>query len=181
MAWKEKGICMEHNYCYKVEEICLRPFSLVDSENYRQLRNREDNRRWFKTDAVIAQEAQEKWYHNYLLKTSEYMFAVEENETGKFLGAVGLYDVDLETKSAEIGRIIIDRYIVGGKGYAAKALEAACRIAIEQLGLRRIYAEIYSDNVASLRSFRKIGFAEIAEIQETNGYKIIRVEKDRWD
>ena len=172
---------MEHDYSYRAKDISLRPLSVEDSEKYRQLRNREDNRRWFKTDVVIAADAQEKWYRNYLLKPAEYMFAIEENETGEFLGAVGLYDIDSETKSAEIGRIIVDRYKAGGKGYASIALESVCRIGVEQLDLQRIYAEIYADNAASIRSFEKIGFLAIAEMETENGSMIVQVEKTEWD
>lgn len=168
---------MKHDYSYTAEEISLRPLSPEESEKYRQLRNREDNRSWFKTDAVITADMQKQWYQKYLLKPSEYMFSIIKNDTGEFLGAVGLYDIDLEKKSAEIGRIIVDRYKVGGKGYASVALESACRIGEKRLGLQRIYAEIYADNAASLRSFYKIGFKAVESAKDFRGDTIIRVEK----
>ncbi len=168
---------MKHDYSYTAEEISLRPLSSEDSEKYRQLRNREDNRSWFKTDAFITADMQKQWYQKYLLKPSEYMFAIVKNDTKEFLGAVGLYDIDSEKKSAEIGRIIVDRYKAGGKGYASVALEIACSIGEKQLGLQRIYAEIYADNAASLKSFYKTGFEKADTVKDFRGDTIIRVEK----
>ncbi len=168
---------MEHHYFYREKDISIVPLSEVHSEKYRQLRNRDDNRKWFKTDLIITQDMQKKWYQNYLTKPSEYMFAIEDNKTGEFIGAVGLYDINPEEKCAEIGRIIVDRFKSGGRGYASKALECACKIGVEQLGLTRIYAEIYSDNIASLRSFEKIGFIPINPMADIERTKLINMEK----
>lgn len=168
---------MKHEYSYTAEDISLRPLSPEDSEKYRQLRNREDNRSWFKTDALITADMQKQWYERYLFKPSEYMFSIVKNDTGEFIGALGLYDIDSKNKSAEIGRIIVDRYKAGGKGYASAALEGVCRIGEKMLGLQRIYAEIYADNAASLRSFYNIGFEAVETVKDFKGDALIRVEK----
>lgn len=166
---------MKHEYSYKAGDISLRPLSGEDSERYRQLRNREDNRKWFKTDSHITTAMQEKWYEEYLQKDTEYMFSIVENVSSAFIGAVALYDVDQKRGSAEIGRIIVDRYRFGGKGYAACALDAVCRMAKDMLGLRQVYAEIYADNEPSIRSFYKAGFLKTSCTEDEKGRPMILV------
>lgn len=171
---------MKHDYKYISENISIVPLSEEYSELYRQLRNRDDNRQWFKTDMMITADMQKAWYQGYLTKQTEYMFAIIDNSTKEFLGAVALCDINEEEKSAEIGRLIVDQKKSAGKGYASCALDAACIIGVQYLGLKKIYAEIYEDNIASRRSVQKLSFQEMERWKDEKGRGIVRVEKS-WN
>lgn len=151
---------MKHDYSIECEHIIIVPMDKRTSEYYRKLRNREDNRSFFFTSAVIEKEQQEKWFQNYLNKQSEYMFAVFLKEKMEFAGGIGIYDIDLSRKTAEVGRIIIDRNLAAGKGYGTEAILGVCSIAKDKLNLKETYAYIYSSNLASTKAFFKAGFSE---------------------
>ena len=151
---------MKHDYSIEREHIILVPMDEQTSECYRKLRNREDNRNFFFNSVVIEKEQQEKWFQNYLNKQSEYMFAVFLKEKMEFVGGIGIYDIDLFRKTAEVGRIIIDRNLAAGKGYGTEAIKGVCRIAQDKLNLEEMYAYIYSANLASIKAFFKAGFSE---------------------
>jgi RimJ/RimL family protein N-acetyltransferase len=56
---------------------------------------------------------------------------------------------------AELGWSLDPAY--GGRGYATEAVSALLRICFEQLGLRRVTAECFSDNTASWRLMERLG------------------------
>lgn len=151
---------MRHDYTAVMEHIVLSPMNIDTSEKYRVLRNREDNRDFFFHSALISKDQQESWFYRYLEKNSECMFAVHLKDNNTFLGGIGIYDIDNNNASAEVGRIIIDRDLAGGRGYGAEAIRGILEIAKNCLNLEEIYAYIYSDNIASRKAFLRAGFIE---------------------
>jgi RimJ/RimL family protein N-acetyltransferase len=139
--------------------IILRPLEREDIEPLRILRNRPENRKWFKNCTEIPKEEQIKWYEKYMKKEGDYMFAIVECNTPKeFIGAVALYEVDTITQSGEFGRIIIDKEKASRSGLGYDATVGACQIGFEQLCLRTITLEVFSDNISAIRTYEKAGF-----------------------
>lgn len=165
---------MRHDYSFEGEHIYLIPMDEDTSEQYRKLRNREDNRVFFFNSTVIDRKQQEKWFCNYLNKENEYMFAVFLKKTNTFIGGIGIYDIDVLHGIAEVGRIIIDRNIAHEKGYGTEAIMGISRIAGLFLEIKEIYAHIYADNIASKRTFLKAGFI-VLPMNDKNG-DIIRMK-----
>jgi [ribosomal protein S5]-alanine N-acetyltransferase len=73
---------------------------------------------------------------------------------GQAVGCVGLSDI--EVHRAEVG------YWVGepfwGRGIATRALKLVTRYAFSELGLRRIFAEVFTFNEASVRVLEKAAY-----------------------
>ena len=173
---------MNHEITSETEHLRMIPMTLADSECFRKLRNREDNRKWFIYKDVITKEAQEKWFQQYLTKDSEYMFSVYTNEGKKtFLGAASIYDIDLQLKKAEIGRIIIDRQEAAGKGYGLEVVKGLIDISFHLLKLEMIYANIYEDNLASIKTFQRAGLMVKEKKTDINGKVIVYLEKKQAD
>lgn len=149
---------MNHSFTVENENIKLEPMSADDSERYRVLRNREDNAHFFFSNAEISQQAQRKWYEGYLTQNDQLMFSVYEEPDMRWIGGIGIYDIDTAKGCAEVGRIIIDRYIAGGKHYGSQAIQLISRLAKERLELKLVYAHIYSSNIASMKSFLNAGY-----------------------
>lgn len=168
---------MKHSYSITGENIILVPMNENSSELYRRLRNREDNRNFFFNSDIISSEQQTKWFQNYLEKETEYMFSVLLKEDETFIGGIGIYDIDRLGGKAEIGRIIIDRNLAGGKGYGTEAIKGVTCIAERFLNMKELYAYIYTANTASIKSFLHAGFNQNLEIEcgdETIGlYKML--------
>lgn len=72
------------------------------------------------------------------------------------IGACGLFDLDADNQTAEIGYLLArDAW---GHGYAAEGVGAVLRYGFETLGLRRVEADIDPRNVASIRLCERAGF-----------------------
>ena len=90
------------------------------------------------------------------------VYGVWERASGRFVGEVGLYQRDLDRRSAEVGYWL--RQTARGQGYAAEALELVCdHAAGADLDLRQLEAHIASDNVASQRVAERQGFHIVSQ------------------
>ncbi|MBD5467256.1 MAG: GNAT family N-acetyltransferase [Lachnospiraceae bacterium] len=158
---------MEHSYIIECPHFYLKPMNEDSAERYRQLRNMEENRKWFFHNEVISADEQRRWYTRYLAEDGDYMFGAFERESQKYIGGIGIYDLDRTELTAEVGRILIDR-TYAGKGYGAEAIGGIVRFAHDRLELRLLNAYICSDNAASIRSFEKSGFKR-HRAQENDG------------
>jgi len=72
------------------------------------------------------------------------------------VGSIGLFHIDWEIRSAEIGYGV--RGDERGKGYASEALGAVARWALTEGGIQRVWLTANTGNVASLRVAGKAGF-----------------------
>lgn len=149
--------------------IFLKILNLEDSEKYRILRNREENRKWFFTDVIISKENQEKWFWQYYAADDEYMFSIYEKASEKYIGAVAIYHIDFQNRKAEIGRIIVDKSIAGGKGYGKEAIQCIVKWGTEQLGISVFYAQIYENNLPSIKTFLGCDFKKREVNNEDKG------------
>jgi RimJ/RimL family protein N-acetyltransferase len=84
------------------------------------------------------------------------VFGLWERTSRCFLGEIGLYQVDWERRSAEVGYWL--RQAARGHGYAAEGLELVCDQARHALGLHQLEAHIAPDNLASRRVAERAGF-----------------------
>ena len=161
---------MNHNYICEGENIILKPMSLEESQLYRCLRNRDDVKKYFFYTENISEEAQNKWYLKYKENQQEVMFSIYEKDSNDFLGGIGIYDINNNDGTCEIGRIIIDKQKAKGKGYGAKALILLSEFAVNQLNMNSIYAYVYSFNDASSKSFINAGYKLIEDDTKIRKY-----------
>jgi [ribosomal protein S5]-alanine N-acetyltransferase len=85
--------------------------------------------------------------------------------------------IDRIHKTAEIG-IVIGERAYWGKGYATEAIKTVSRYAFGELGLHKLTAGVYSDNIGSLRAFLKAGFVEEGRLREqyiSDGKRVDRI------
>lgn len=158
---------MEHSCIIECPHFNLNPMNEDSAEIYRRIRNMDENRKWFFHNEVISIDEQRRWYARYLTEDGDYMFGVFEKECKKYIGGIGIYELNRTVLTAEVGRILIDR-TYSGNGYGAEAIGGMVRFAREKLGLRSLKAHIWSENAASIRSFEKSGFKRCRE-QENDG------------
>ena len=146
-----------------------------DIQKLRELRNK--NAVFFIYSEYISENDQEVWYSNYLNKRFDIMFKISLMDDPKgFIGAVALYEINPERKTAEFGRIVIDKEQTAQKGLGYDATVCACKIGFEQLGLDRIVLEVFSDNMSAVKTYNKAGF----KTYEANG-NILKMELNKTD
>ncbi len=144
---------MNHHFSCAIDEISLVPMSYSACQEYRLLRN--SNCVMFGDEHEISKEEQKKWYEDYLANDNEYMFAIIC--CGNFIGGCGIYNVERGVGMAEFGRIIIDSSY-RAKGYATKALIAACSVARTYLQLSRLCLFVKKRNYIAIKMYIGSGF-----------------------
>jgi diamine N-acetyltransferase len=78
-----------------------------------------------------------------------------------FAGLIDLYSYNSQKHSAGVGIIVKEEWQKIGIGFSA--LELLKQYAINQLGLKNIFAQIEKQNIASIKLFKKCGFNKTEE------------------
>ena len=108
---------------------------------------------------AFSQEEVEQWLARQLWRYREEGFglwAVEDRETGTFLGQCGLTMQEGPSgRVPEVGYLF--RRKVWGQGYAAEGARACLDHGFDRLGLEEIYAFIRDNNLPSQRVARRCG------------------------
>lgn len=100
-------------------------------------------------------------------KQIEWFAELEKNETGiwwavcssdnsNFYGAVGLYYLNRELKTAELGFWLMPEF--WGKGIITESLLLAIDYGFNKMHLKRIEAEVETENRMSIRVMKKLRF-----------------------
>ncbi len=92
---------------------------------------------------------------NYQNDPDFYGWAVTLDDT--VIGSIGLFHIDEDSDSMEIGYSIGSRW--WSKGYATEAVSAVINYAFEKIEVHRIYATHHIENTASGRVMEKSGMS----------------------
>ena len=85
-----------------------------------------------------------------------YDFGIVEKEHGCAVGCIGLKNINLHDKNAEVGYWLGERY--WGRGYVTEALGLMVRFVFKELRLRRVYAIVHASNQGSIKVLERSGF-----------------------
>lgn len=87
------------------------------------------------------------------------IFAVVERADGRHIGNIKLGPINRHHETADLGVMIGERSS-WGRGYGTEAIRLATTYAFEQLGVRKLVAGCYADNVGSATAFLRAGWQE---------------------
>lgn len=114
-----------------------------------------------------ASAAQEKdWFakQSFLSNPPSDIVLAIVLKDGQHIGNIGLHKIDWISRRAELGIVIGDKD-QWGKGYASEAEKLLIHYAFESLGLNKLYAPIFADNVGSQKAIQKNGAHEEARLK----------------
>lgn len=83
-------------------------------------------------------------------------FAIADQEDDQYLGTVSLKNIDLENCNAEFAIAI--RKAAQGKGVGHKATILILKKAFTEIGLQRVYLNVFANNVPAIKLYEKCGF-----------------------
>ena len=138
--------------------IVLRPWSLRDAGKLAAIA---DNKK-------IADNLRDGFPFPYSIKDAKDWLSVilPENNPPRFfaisidkqlVGSIGIVSkTDIYRKNFEIGYFLAEEH--WGKGIMTRAIKAATSYAFKDFDILRVYAEPFSDNLASRRALEKAGF-----------------------
>lgn len=170
---------MEHQFVGQFHHVLLSPLRETDLESLRCLRNK--NAVSFLNSSEISREQQSAWYQRYLVEEYDVMFRVATTDAPqRFIGAAALYDIDPGKKQAEFGRLLIDREAAGRNHLGYETTMCACEIGFKQLGLQRVYLDVYADNLPAVKTYLRAGFSVFKE-SKMNGRPLLYMEKNKLE
>ncbi len=114
----------------------------------------------------ISMEGEQRWYENLLRDKSSKIYAIETVK-GEHIGNVGLSDIDLHNRKAELG-IFIGEKNLWGKGYGTEAVLLALKLAFEGLNLNKVYLRTFKGNERAKKCYEKAGFIKEGVLRQDN-------------
>ena len=105
--------------------------------------------------------------HQDIYEAKQLRLAVCKNDSLETIGLIDLFDFDPKNKRACIG-IIIQNEIDRNSGFGKEALGLIINYAFTQLQLHQLYANIGTENKASLSLFTTFGFVNIGVKKDWN-------------
>ncbi len=137
---------------------------LYDLENDIQLWHLSHQQQFFSKNLLIQyiKEADRDIY-----EAKQYRFAIEKIQGGELLGFIDLFDFDPKNNRVGVG-IIIKNQGERNKGFGKSALKQLIDYCFNVLFVHQIYANISTDNQASIHLFESLGFEQNGVKKEWN-------------
>ncbi len=161
------------------EKVKLRAIEPADIDLLYEWEN--DENQWYisNTIAPFSRFVLEQYIMNshldiYSTKQLRLMIEkISDDENGKTVGMIDLFDFDPNNKRAGMGILI--KKSERKKGWASEAMELLIDYCFNVLHLHQVYCNILENNIASLELFKKHGF-------EISGLKKEWIQvKDTWE
>lgn len=87
-------------------------------------------------------------------------WGIEKKPHGHLIGTVGLHSFEPSRTAAEVGCLLVKP--AWGQGYMREALHPVMNYARDELGLKRLVADMDAANTRSIRLFESLGFCHQA-------------------
>jgi RimJ/RimL family protein N-acetyltransferase len=149
------------------KKIKLRLLKRSDLMTTLHWRNQDHIRKWFVFSDLITKNNHFRWFELYQKKDNDFVFIIEEIQKLKRpIGQVSLYNVNWKEKTAEFGRLMIGDKEANGIGLGKEASLLAVKVAKMRLGIKMLYLETFSDNIAAMKIYLDIGFSVVRKTPE---------------
>ena len=136
---------MRHSIHIVGERYRLRPIELSDAALIVELRGDPERTR-FLHPILLTIPAQQAYLERYFESPGDYYFVIERREDAASEGLIALYNIDAQTRAAEVGRWILRP----GSPAAVETILLAYRVAFEILGVDEVYCRTLTENKRAL-------------------------------
>lgn len=147
---------MDKNIIITGAHIRLRPMTETDLPLKVQWYNDPDIRKTLIIDETFELEKTVQWFRAVKDSPTRLDWAIE-NEQGKTIGLIGLVEIEEKHQTAEIYIVIGDKEY-WAKGVMLQAESLLIDWAFNRLGLKKIWAQSRTENIASMITMKKLGF-----------------------
>lgn len=157
---------------FKGEKIYLDAIRREDLPKLMEWRNLPDYRKYFREYRELNPDMQQKWYESKVLNdSSTEMFAVRLNDTGTLIGCCGLCYINWVHRNADLSLYIgwKESYI-DNEGYAEEACKLLFNYGFRELGLQKIWTEIYCFDDKKMELYSRLGFHKDGELRNQYFY-----------
>ncbi|MBW7474978.1 GNAT family N-acetyltransferase [Paenibacillus oenotherae] len=153
----------------KGEHVYLRAVERSDLETLLAWRNRPENRRFFREYRELNKDNQMQWFDKIVMgDRNTLMFSIVRPESDELLGACGLCYIDWVNRSADFSIYIGAGDLYIDDRYADDAGRLMMQYGFHELGLHRLWSEIYDFDDAKKLFFDRLGFTLDGRLRETH-------------
>ncbi|KKJ77386.1 hypothetical protein WH95_06655 [Kiloniella litopenaei] len=180
-----------NNLTLETERLNLRRFNEGDLDNLYKLLSQEEVVRYLYGEVQTREETQERLTKRLEMNSLKddgdtLILAVEEKQTGAFIGDLVLILTSAEFSQGEIGFVFNPEH--HGKGYGYEASMEILRYGFEVLGMHRIKGRCDGRNKASAGLMKKLGLELEAHFIENEWVKgcwtdemVFAMRRSQWD
>jgi RimJ/RimL family protein N-acetyltransferase len=93
-------------------------------------------------------------------ESNTIIFKIIRNDTNEIIGTVELFQINRGKKTARIGRFLIGKPKMRGKGYGKLALYEVVDFAFNKLGLEKLDLSVYDFNKSAIKCYECVGFVK---------------------
>ncbi len=144
------------------EKIYLDTVEPKDLEQLRKWRNMPEYRRYFREYQEINSDMQRKWYEAKIVNdNSTLMFSIRAHGDNELLGCCGLCYINWVHRNCDLSLYIgKDLAYIDNDGIAEEACRLMFDYGFKELGLKKIWTEIYEFDNKKLELYSKLGFQQ---------------------
>jgi RimJ/RimL family protein N-acetyltransferase len=147
----------------------LRAIDPSDLTKLLEWRNNPAYRRYFREYRELSLDHQNDWYNKVVHSQSDsVMFAIIDLNNEELLGASGLCSIDWINRSADFSIYIGAKNLYIDKEFAPDAAKLTINYAFSELGLHKVWAEIYSFDERKKNLLIDLGFQIEGKHRETH-------------
>lgn len=155
------------------EKVYLTAVEKEDLMELMEWRNKESFRKHFREYREINQEMQLRWYEEKVIKDpNTIMFSIKRKKDGMLLGCCGLCYINWVQRNADLSLYIgwNDAYI-DEEGYAEESCKLLIDYGFRQLGLHKIWTEIYEFDYKKKQLYDTIGLEQDGLLRDNYFYE----------
>lgn len=157
------------------QKIILRPLSGSDAEKMHEYSKEPKLNKYsgpYKASKSI-EDAREyiKECNEKLKEGVSYHFGIYIKNNEEFVGVIGFFDLDKESKKGELGFWVAKDF--WNKGYMSEAVDLITRFIFKELRYKKIYSIFHELNKSVERILQKVGYEKEGEDKEMRIYKIV--------
>lgn len=142
------------------ERVYLEAIEKGDLPKLMEWRNREDFRKYFREYKDINTEMQTKWFETSVLNdNSTIMFSIKSIDSNELLGCCGLCYINWIHRNADLSIYIgWENVYIDEEGFAEESCKLLLDYGFNQLGLHKIWTEIYEFDEKKIKLYEKLNF-----------------------
>ena len=173
---------MRHYYTIEGDSYRLRPVRVEDAAFIVELRTNPERNRFIHVTPADVQK-QEAWLQEYFERSNDYYFVVENKESGRIEGTVGIYDLDLRDGAAEWGRWVMRP----GSRAGIPSMTLTFDFAFDQLGVKSLRSYTAVENERVITILEGFGMQRVSRLpkhlqigDQAHDAILHRITRDDW-
>lgn len=157
---------------FRGERVYLDAVRREDLPRLMEWRNLPQYRKYFREYRELNPDMQQSWYESKVLNdNSTEMFAIRLNDTGELIGCCGLCYINWVHRNADLSLYIgWNEAYIDDEGYAKEACKLLFDYGFKELGLQKIWTEIYCFDEKKMDLYTRLGFHKDGELRNQYFY-----------